>query len=158
MIRPESPVFVGEYRDIRKQSTRITSPSTVISWRGLEVAVGRSSPANAPRPARAHHIRRSFAVHRIGSLLHRWHPSAQRSARVYLAGNLERDVRRLRTDPIAGGHCGSAALDRDKRSLREDVPTSVGGWATVLPPGSVRIGVEKSHRKGEPSWRNHTTL
>ncbi len=40
----------------------------------------------------------------------------------------------------------------------EGVPDSVRGWATVLRPDLDRIGLTKSHEKGEPLWRNRITL
>ena len=65
----------------------------------------------------------------MGSLLDCCHSSAERSTPLYLARNLERDIRNRAADSIAGCCCGSAALDSDERSY---VTTGIGYLTLVV--------------------------
>ena len=111
------PERLPETRISRRPSTWTSS---LVSWRCLGGGLfGRPTSGNASRPTHRHRIWSSFPVHRIGSLLHCRHPSAERRTPRYLARNMEHDVRDRTPGPVAGCRCGSAAGASDERPLPE---------------------------------------
>src|SRR5271157_2498302 len=151
---PGSPVIAEEHASLQKRTSGINIDiNSAILLIARRWTVGRSSAVHAPRPDRQHHFRGSIPVYGIGNLLDRCHPPAERSTPLYLARNLERDVRNRTADAIAGGGRGAAARNADQRSLHQHSERLLDCRCCIfclpgIKPGKIPGSGKAHHRRG----------